>query len=60
MDLKYLPQMQYETKRRYLFVVIDRAKRWVFVAIKAHKTAASPKAFLNTLHKACPIKINSC
>ena len=27
MDVKYLPQMQDETKRRYLFVAIDRATR---------------------------------
>ncbi len=46
MDVKYLPQMQDETKRRYLFVAIDRATRWVFVQIKANKTAASAKAFL--------------
>ena len=58
MDVKYLPQMQDETKRRYLFVAIDRATRWVFVAIKPNKSAASAKAFLNALHKACPIKIN--
>ena len=58
MDVKYLPQMQDETKRRYLFVAIDRATRWVFVAIKPNKTAASAKAFLKALHKACPIKIN--
>ena len=57
MDVKYLPQMQDEAKRRYLFVAIDRATRWVFVAIKPNKTAASAKAFLNALHKACPIKI---
>ena len=58
MDVKYLPQMQDETKRRYLFVTIDRAKRWVFIAIKPNKTAASARAFLNALHKACPIRIN--
>ena len=57
MDVKYLPQMQDETKRRYLFVAIDRATRWVFVQIKPAKTAASAKAFLRALHKACPIKI---
>ena len=58
MDVKYLPQMQDETKRRYLFVAIDRATRWVFVQIKPNKTAASAKAFLKALHKACPIHIN--
>lgn len=57
MDVKYLPQMQDETKRRYLFVAIDRATRWVFVAIKSDKTAASAKSFLKALHKACPIRI---
>jgi hypothetical protein len=30
MDVKYLPRMEDETKRRYLFVAIDRATRWVF------------------------------
>ena len=46
-----------ETRRRYLFVAIDRATRWVFVAIKTDKTAASARSFLKALHKACPIKI---
>ena len=57
MDVKYLPQMQDETKRRYLFVAIDRATRWVHVAVKSDKTAASARSFLKALHKACPIKI---
>lgn len=56
-DLKYLPQMQDESGRRYLFVAIDRATRWVFVQIKKNKTAASAKAFLNAVHKACPMRI---
>ena len=45
MDVKYLPQMQDEAKRRYLFVAIDRATRWVFVAIKPNKTAARRARF---------------
>lgn len=57
MDVKYLPQMQDESQRRYLFVAIDRATRWVFVQLKANKTAASAQAFLRALHKACPIRI---
>ena len=57
MDVKYLPQMADETSRRYLFVAIDRATRWVFVQVKDNKTAASARAFLKALHKACPIKI---
>ena len=58
MDVKYLQQMQDETKRRYLLVAIDRATRWVFVAIKPNKSAASAQAFLKALHKAFPIRIN--
>ena len=58
MDVKYLPQMQDQSRRSYLFVAIDRATRWVFVQIKRDKTAASAKAFLNALYKACPIKIS--
>lgn len=57
MDVKYLPQMQDEDKRRYVFVAIDRAARWVFIAIKPHKTAASAKAFLAAVRKAAPFKI---
>jgi transposase-like protein len=57
MDVKYLPQMSDESRRRYLFVAIDRATRWVFVAVKANKSAASARSFLNALHKACPIRI---
>ena len=57
MDVKYLPQMSDETSRSYLFVAIDRATRWVFVQIRKNKTAASAKAFLNALYKACPVHI---
>lgn len=57
-DVMYLPPMQDESSRRYLFVAIDRTTRWVFVQFKTNKTAASAKVFLNVLHKACPIKIN--
>lgn len=58
MDVKYLPQMADQTQRSYLFVAIDRATRWVFVAIKKNKTAASAKSFLKAVYKACPFKIS--
>jgi len=57
MDVKYLPQMADQKCRSYLFVAIDRATRWVFVQVKADKTAKSASAFLKALHKACPINI---
>jgi transposase InsO family protein len=58
-DVKYLPQMADETTRRYLFVAIDRATRWVSIQIKANKTAASAKSLLAAWHRACPIKIGN-
>ena len=53
-DVNYLPQMQDEDKRRYAFVVIDRATCWVFIAIMQYKTAASAKAFLAAVRKPAP------
>jgi hypothetical protein len=44
-DVKYLPQMADETSRRYLFVAIDRATRWVFVRVFKAKTAANARRF---------------
>ncbi len=56
-DVKYLPQMADEARRRYLFVAIDRATRWVFVRIYAAKTAANARRFLRDLERAAPMKI---
>ena len=58
-DVKYLPQMQDETKRRYLFVAIDRATRWVFIRVYNTKTAANARRFLRDLERACPIRIRT-
>jgi transposase InsO family protein/transposase-like protein len=57
-DVKYLPQMQDERSRGYLFVAIDRATRWVYLEIRRDKTAKSAKAFLNKVIKAAPFKIS--
>ncbi len=48
-----------ETSRRYLFVAIDRATRWVFVRIYSRKTAANARRFLRDLERACPIRIRT-
>lgn len=58
-DVKYLPQMADETSRRYLFVAIDRASRWVFIAIYRNKSAANARRFLRDLERACPIRIRT-
>ena len=57
-DIKYLPQMPDETSRRYLFVAIDRATRWVFMHIYADMTEKSSVDFLRRLKSASPIKIS--
>ena len=57
--MKYLPQMADETSRRYLFVAIDRATRWVFVRIDKSKTAANARRFLRDLERACPLRIKT-
>jgi Integrase core domain len=57
MDIKYLPQMPDETDRRYLFVAIDRATRWVYMEIYADQTDDSSVDFLSKVKAACPIKI---
>ena len=56
-DVKYLPQMADEERRRYLFVAIDRATRWVFVRIYPARTAANARRFLRDLERAAPMKI---
>jgi transposase InsO family protein len=58
-DVKYLPQMADETSRRYRFVAIDRATRWVFIRIYKSKTAANARRFLRDLERACPFRIRA-
>src|SRR5471030_3320287 len=57
-DIKYLPQMPDETSRRYLFVAIDRATRWVFLHIYHDMSDTSSIDFLRRLKEASPIKIS--
>ena len=56
-DIKYLPQMADETARRYLFVAIDRATRWVFLRIYADQSETSSSDFLRRLYATAPMKI---
>jgi transposase InsO family protein len=58
-DVKYLPQMADESARRYLFVAIDRATRWVFIRVFKARTAANARRFLRDLERACPLRIRT-
>jgi transposase InsO family protein len=71
-DVKYLPNllgeythssarqwMADESSRRYLFVAIDRATRWVFIRVYNSKTAANARRFLRDLGRACSLRIRT-
>ena len=58
-DIKYLPKMPDETQRRYLFVAIDRATRWVFMRIYRDQSNKSSADFLSRLKRAAPMKIKT-
>ena len=56
-DVKYLPQMPNETSRKYLFVAIDRTTRWVYMEIRAAKSADSAQGFLKNMIQKAPFVI---
>ena len=58
-DIKYLPQMPDETHRRYLFVAIDRATRWVFMRSYRDQSDKSSTDFLRRLKRAAPMRIKT-
>jgi transposase InsO family protein len=57
-DIKYLPQMPDERHRRYLFVAIDRASRWVHLAIYDDKSAQSASLFVDEVVSKAPFVIS--
>ena len=58
-DIKYLPQMPDESARRYLFVAIDRATRWVWFRIYSDQSEVSSTDFLRRLKQVAPMKIQT-
>jgi len=57
-DYKYLPQMPDETSRRYLFVAIDRATRWVYLELRPEKTVRAAQGFLKRVLARVPFKVH--
>jgi len=55
LDIKYLPQMLDEASRRYLFVAVDRATRWVFMHIYGDMLDASMNCCSRPVSIAGPI-----
>ncbi|MCG5531726.1 IS481 family transposase [Halorhodospira halochloris] len=58
-DIKYLPQMPDESRRKYLFVAIDRASRWVYLERRADKSRRSALGFLRNLQGKAPFRIHT-
>ena len=57
-DIKYLPRMPGETQRRYLFVAIDRATRWVYLRTYRDQSERSSSDFPRRLKQAAPMRIS--
>lgn len=58
-DVKHLPQMPDENRKRYLFVAIDRATRWVYLEVRQHQSAQDADVFLRHVHQRAPFKIKT-
>ncbi|MBV7297708.1 IS481 family transposase [Enterovibrio paralichthyis] len=58
-DIKYLPQMPDEPRRRYLYVAIDRATRWVYLQLLPDKTARTSRRFLKAVTQKAPFIIKT-
>ena len=59
-DVKHLPKLRDRdgiTRKRYLYVAIDRASRFVHLAVKDDETAASAVAFLTDALGAFPFRV---
>ena len=59
-DVKHLPKLRDDdgqTRKRYLYVTIDRAFRYVHLAVKDNGTTASAVAFLDEALAALPFRI---
>lgn len=56
-EVKDLPQMADENRRRYLFAAIDRATQWVFVGIYPANAVAKARHFLRDLERSAPTKV---
>src|ERR671939_1159960 len=60
LDVKHLPKLRDRdgvTRKRYLYVAIDRCSRWVHLAVKDDELTTSAVAFLNEAVRAFPFKV---
>jgi IS30 family transposase len=55
-DIKHLPQMPDEEQKRYLYVAIDRATRWIYLEVRRSQSAKDARAFMKQVEKKAPFK----
>ncbi len=56
-DIKRLPQMPDEEQKRYLYVAIDRATRWVYLEVRRSQSA---KVFMKRVEGKAPFTTKRC
>ncbi|TDR52044.1 integrase-like protein [Halomonas ventosae] len=56
-DIKHLPQMPDEQQKRYLYVAIDRATRWVYLEFRCSQSSKDAWAFMKQVEEKTPFKI---
>lgn len=56
-DIKHLPQMPDEQQKRYLYVAIDRATRWVYLEVRRSQSAQDAKSFMGRVIEKAPFKV---
>ena len=57
-DIKELPKLKGEAKKKYLFVAIDRATRLVYISLNNTKEAEKTAEFLDEVTEFYPYRIN--
>jgi transposase InsO family protein len=60
MDIKHLPKLETaegERRKRFLYVAIDRASRWVHLAVRDNEGTASAIAFRQAAIAAVPVQV---
>ena len=58
-DIKHLPQMPDEEQKRYLYVAIDRATRWVHLEVRRSQSAKDARAFMKRVEEKAPFKVQT-
>ncbi|GGY06557.1 IS481 family transposase [Litchfieldella qijiaojingensis] len=56
-DIKHLPQMPDEERKRYLYVAIDRATRWVYLEVRRSQSAQDARIFMKRVIEKAPFKV---